>query len=135
MVVRWIKWIGLAAGLVLVIACFITWVHFTSQNISVTGVDPAGTPFGKPGSLHFIFTFFFLLFTLIPKIWAKSFNLGVTALNLAWAIRNFIIVTTCSGGECPEKELGIILVLLASVLMLMAALFPDVRQNGELKKT
>src|SRR5688572_802951 len=124
---RWMKWTGIAAAVLLIISCFLTWVVIVSKNIIVTGVNAGGTNFGKPGYLNLLMTLFFLAFTLIPKIWAKRINLLVTALNLAWAVRNYFIITACRAGECPEKHPGIFFLLLASVLMLVSSLFPDLK--------
>ena|SRR5687767_14614245 len=124
---RWMKWTGLAAVALLIISCFSTWVVVISKNIAISGVDATGTSFGKPGYFHFLFSFFFILFTLIPRVWAKRTNLLVTALNMAWAIRNYFIITACRGGDCPEKYTGIYLLVLASFLMLLSALFPDIK--------
>jgi len=124
---RWMKWAGLTAGILLVISCFSTWVIVASKNIIITGVDATGTSFGKPGYLHLVFAFFFILFNFIPKIWAKRTNLLVTAFNLAWAARNYFIISACRGGDCPEKYAGIYLLLLSSVLMIVFALFPDMK--------
>lgn len=123
---RWMKWAGLAAAVLLIVSCFSTWVVIISKNIVVSGVDAAGTSFGKPGYFHFVFAFLFILFTLIPRIWAKRTNLLVTAFNLAWAARNYFIITACRGGDCPEKHTGIYLLLLASLLMIVSALFPNI---------
>jgi hypothetical protein len=120
-----IKWVGVASGLLLVIACFMTWVYIVSREITVTGVNATGTTLGKPGYFHLLMVVFFIPFTLIPKIWAKRANLLVTALNLAWAFRNFLVVPACSGGECPEKHAGLYLSLVASILMLLTAMLPD----------
>ena len=106
-----------------------TWVIIPSKNIVVSGLNATGTNFGKPGYFHFICTFFFVLFSLVPKIWAKRVNLFVTAVNLAWALRNFFIITACREGDCPDKHIAIYLVLLASVLMLTAALLPDIKKR------
>ena len=121
------KWTGIASAGLLIISCFFTWVVIVSKNITVTGVDAGGTNFGKPGYFNLLMTTLFLAFTLIPKIWAKRINLFVTALNLAWAVRNYLIITGCSAGECPEKHTAIFLLLLASVLMLVSSLFPDLK--------
>ena len=128
---RWMKWAGLAAVTLLIISCFLTWVVITSKNITVSGIDAAGTSFGKPGYFHFFFSFFFISFTLIPRIWAKRVNLLVTAMNMAWAIRNYFIISACRGGECPEKHNGIYLIVLASLLMLVSALFPDIKLSEQ----
>ena len=131
---RWMKWIGLAASVLLIISCFSTWVIIVSKNIAVSGVNATGTNFGKPGYFHFLFTFFFILFTLIPRIWAKRTNLLITALNLSWALRNYFIISACRGGECPEKQTSIYLMLIASLLMLASALFPDIKLREQKPK-
>src|SRR6266487_350614 len=104
---RWMKWIGIAAAILLIISCFIPWVFIESKNITVSGIDATGTSFGKPGYFHLLTSFFFLLFSFIQKLWAKRANLLVTALNLGWAIRNYIIISTCIMGDCPLKKAGI----------------------------
>ena len=124
---RYMKWIGLMAVILLVISCFTPWVFIASKNITVSGIDSVGTDFGKPGYFHFLMAFFFLFFHFTPKIWAKRINLLVVALNIAWAIRNFFVIPACVGGECPEKKIGFYLTLLASVIMLLSALFPDMK--------
>ena len=130
---RYMKWIGLVAVILLVVSCFLPWVIITSKNIVVSGVDSTGTNFGKPGYTHFVLSFFFIIFHFIPKLWAKRVNLLIVALNIAWAIRNYFIISMCREGECPEKQIGLWLVLLASVLILIAALFPDIKLKEESK--
>jgi hypothetical protein len=126
---RYMKWIGLAAAALMVYACFSPWVIIASRNITVTGVDATGTNFGKPGYLHLLFTFVFLVFHFIPRLWAKRGNLPVVALNLGWAIRNFFVIAACRMGDCPEKQIGLWLMLIASVLMIVSALFPDMEMK------
>jgi len=130
---RYMKWIGIAAAIVLIISCFIPWVFIESRNITISGVDATGTNYGKPGYFNFITTGLFLLFTIIPKIWAKRFNLFVTAINVGWAVRNFFILTSCQGGECPDKKSGIYLMLIASIVMLISSMFPDMKIPEEKK--
>jgi hypothetical protein len=130
---RYMKWIGLAAAILLIVSCLSPWVFIESKKLTVSGVDTTGTNFGKPGYFHFVMTFFFLLFSFIPRVWAKRLNLGVTALNLAWAIRNYFIISSCQAGDCPDKQISIYLIVLASVLMLLAAMFPDMKLPEERK--
>ena len=124
---KWMKWTGVAAAILLVISCFLTWVEIVSKNIIVTGLHATGTNYGRPGYFNLLMTLFFVVFTLIPKIWAKRINLLVTAINFAWTLRNYFVITACMGGECPEKHSGIYLLMLASFLMLISSLFPDVK--------
>ncbi len=127
------KWIGLLAVALLIVSCFLPWVIITSQNIIVSGVNSTGTNFGKPGYAHFVLSFFFIIFHLISKLWAKRWNLLVVALNIAWAIRNYFIISACREGDCPEKQAGLLLVLIGSAIMLIAALFPDIELKEERK--
>jgi hypothetical protein len=121
---RYSTGLGIAAVLLLVIACFMPWVLIPSKQLVISGMDASGTRYGKPGYLHLLLGFFYLIFTLIPAVWAKRFNLLVVAFNLAWTLRNFLILSLCRGGECPERQAGLYLVAMAGVLMLVAALFP-----------
>lgn len=122
---KYMKWIGILAVSLLVFSCFMPWIVVTGPSISAGGMDAGGTNFGKPGYFHLFFALLFLIFHLIPRLWAKRANLVVVALNMAWAIRNFFILAICRGGDCPERQLGLWLMMLASVLLLLAALFPD----------
>jgi hypothetical protein len=131
---RLMKWTGILAAVLLIISCCFTWVIIPSENIIISGIDAKGTYFGKPGYFHFVAAFFFLVFTFIPRIWTKRSNLLVAALNLAWAIRNFFLITMCRGGECPEKHIAIYLVIITSLLMMASAMVPDLKlKSGNTK--
>ena len=124
---RYMKWIGLGAAILLIISCFTPWVFIESKNITVSGINATGTNFGKPGYFHLLMTILFILFTFIQRIWAKRTNLFVTAINIGWVVRNFFMITACQGGECPEKKIGIYMIVLSSVIMLLSAMFPDIK--------
>jgi len=123
---RWMKWTGIGAAILLAGSCFMPWVYVSWKDFTATGIY-AGEKFQHPASFHFLFTVLFILLTLVPKIWAMRWNLLVVALNTAWALRNFLIIPTCAAGLCPEKKSGIYLMLLSSLLMLVSALFPDIK--------
>src|SRR5260221_13177081 len=131
---RWMKWIGLAAAILLIISCFIPWVFIESKNITVTGIDATGTSFGKPGYFHLLMSLLFFLLNFIPKVWARRSNLLVAALNIAWAVRNYFLISTCQMGDCPTKKPGIYFILLASFLMMAVVLFPDMKLPVARKK-
>lgn len=126
---RYMKWVGLLAAALLIASAFIPWASVERLQITITGVDTTGTNYGKPAYFHFVLSFFFLVFTFIQKIWAKRSNLAVTALNVGWAIRNFIVIGVCEAGICPDKKAGLYLVLVSSLLMLVSSLFPDINLN------
>ncbi|MFT4092773.1 MAG: hypothetical protein QM640_03970 [Niabella sp.] len=116
--------ITIIAAIVLVVSCFMKWMHIPETTITITGIDTTGTRYGKPAYNHFILAAIIVCFAFIPKIWAKRFNLLFGALNLAWAIRNFSIIPGCDGGICPEKLAGLYLLMLASIILMITVLFP-----------
>ena len=131
---KYMKWIGVLAALLLLISCFTPWIIIESRKIVVSGIDSTGTNYGKPGYLHFVLAGLFLIFSYLKKIWAKRVNLLVVAVNLAWAIRNYFVVTACAAGECPVTQLGLWLMLLSSLLMLLSSLFPDIKLPANSKQ-
>ncbi|OYW17016.1 MAG: hypothetical protein B7Z54_08985 [Sphingobacteriales bacterium 12-47-4] len=131
---RFFKWAGALAAILLVISCFLPWITIPSKNILLTGVDTTGTNFGKPGYFHFVTAAFFLILNFIPRIWAKRWNLLVIGLNTGWALRNFLLIPACSGGICPNREIGLYLMAFSSVVMLLAGLFPQMKLPGETKR-
>lgn len=124
---RWMKWLGLVAAGLLIASCFLPWVFIAYKNIIVTGVESTGTNYGKPGYFNFLLAFSFILFSFIDKVWTKRCNLFIVAINLAWAIRNYIMITTCYGGECPDKKIGLYLMIVGSVVMMLGAFFPGIK--------
>ncbi len=97
------------------------------KNITITGLSAPGTMFGKPGLMHFILGVPLIIFFLIPKIWAKRINVFTAAINLAWSFRNYILLTTCFMGECPEKKFGLIVELALCSFILTITLFPRIK--------
>lgn len=108
----------------LVVACFMPWMRIEDLGLTISGVDTTGTRYGKPALAHFVLAFFILISAFIPKIWAKRLGLLFAALNMAWAVRNFGVIPHCEAGVCPQKLTGIYLLLLASIVLMITALFP-----------
>ena len=118
--------IGIVAVLALTGICFMPWTVIESKNIVVTGFASEGTSYGKPGYMNVILSMVSLLLFAIPKIWAKRTNVFVAAINLAWAFRNYLVLSGCMLGECPEKKPGLYLLLLAAAVIQVMALLPKI---------
>ena len=115
----------------LVIAAYQPWVWVASKNITISGMHATGTNFGRPALLNLIVSGFAGICFIMNSVMAKRANLFFCAFNLAWTVRNFIIVSICRAGECPEKKLGLYMLLAASVIMMIAALLPDLKLKEE----
>jgi len=123
--------IGIIATLALVITCYQPWVYVQSKDLLITGMHAPGTNFGRPGLMHVILSVVMIVFFALPKAWAKRINIFVATFNLAWAIKNYIILSTCYVGECPQKKIAIYLLLALSILILLMTFFPKIKLTEE----
>ena len=58
-------------------------------------------------------------------------NLFIAAVTLAWSIKSYMLYTACYKGICPERRLGIFLVLGGAAIALVASLLPDLSVREE----
>jgi len=115
--------VGIAAALAMIAVCFLPWTYIVSQQITVSGMSALGTNFGRPGLFNIAVSVIMVIMFTVPAVWAKRINVFLAALNLAWAFRNYLLVSSCMMGECPEKQPGLfVLVGLALVIQAMALL-------------
>ncbi|MEI6948241.1 hypothetical protein V9K67_13675 [Paraflavisolibacter sp. H34] len=122
---RWMKWVGIAAAIALIVSLYFPWIVVPGKNIVISGMHAEGTTYGKPGYLNIIMVGLYLVFALIPRLWAVRINIFVAAINLTWSLRNFILLSRCEAGECPERQPALYLFLFFSALVLLSALFND----------
>ena len=124
---KYSQWIGIVAALLLMAACFLPWAYFPDIQKNFTGFFSENNAYGRPGKVFAFFCLLAIVFFLIPKIWAKRANLMVAALTLAFSVKCFILYSACYRGICPEKKPGLFLMLFAAVLVIVAAVLPDVQ--------
>lgn len=126
---RWARFTAVVFAAVLIVSCFLPWVTVESKNIVVSGVKAEGTNFGKPGYMHILLAVIYLLMAAVNKGWSKGVALGVCALNIGWAIRNFFLISACRMGECPIRHFGIYAILIFSIGMLIVIPFTATKRN------
>jgi hypothetical protein len=117
---------GVIAVAALAGVCYMPWSFIADKNIMVTGMSAPGTDFGKPGLMHLALSALLAFFFLIPKIWAKRTNVFVAAINLAWSIRNYILLSTCYMGECPQKKPGLFLLVALCLFIQIMTFLPKI---------
>jgi hypothetical protein len=128
---KYSKWIGIFGVLLLFLAAYMPWITIVSKGINITGMNTAGTNFGKPALMNIMVSVVSAAFFLSSSVMAKRANLFFCAFNLAWSIRNFVIVTMCRAGECPEKKWGLYLLMVSAVIIMLASFLPDVKLKPE----
>lgn len=126
--------IGVLAVGLLVASCFMPWAYYPDIDKTFNGFFSEQNQYGKPAKLIIILGSFAVLMFLIPKVWAKRWNLLITALIVAYGIKNFITYSGCYNTYCPEKKAGIWIMLASSVLILVMSLLPDLKVPNNTKK-
>ncbi|MBC7935894.1 MAG: hypothetical protein H7Y86_11140 [Rhizobacter sp.] len=124
---KYSKWISLAAAIILIVVCFLPWTHHADVQKDFTGFFSEKEAYGKPGKFLIFFSVVSAILVLTPRIWAKRTNLFVTGIMLAYAIKTYILYTSCYNAYCPEKLAGIYLVVALAVLQFVMGLFPDMK--------
>lgn len=123
--------IGVVLCLLLIGACYLPWAFIPSLNFEATGMNSDRLGYGKPGLLHIILSVANIVLFLVPKVGAKRVNLFVTAINLAWGIKNFSLYSTCAGGECPVRKWGLYVSLLFVFGIFVMSMLPTTKVKRE----
>ena len=131
MFVKYLHWIGIAACITLIVSCFLPWTYHADLNQSFTGFYSYQNQYGKPGKFLIFFAILVFVCMFIPKIWAKRTNLFSCAFTVAYAIKTFILFSSCYNNYCPQKLFGLYLMLGCTVIMLLASVFPNVKLEGK----
>jgi len=131
---KYSKWLGVLSAIAIIVICYIPWVYVPEAQLEIGGMyASAKHNFGRPGLMNCILSAGAIIMFLLPFIWAKRTNIFFAAFNIAWAVRNYLLLSRCYGGECPVKKAGLYLLLAASAIMLIAAFTPDITIKEEKK--
>jgi hypothetical protein len=128
---KYSQWAGIAAAVLLMISCVLNWTWYPDLHKYFTAFSSEQNIYGQPGRVFIFLAVVAIIFYSVSKLWAKRWNLFVNCIIMAYAIRTFILFTTCYRGICPEKQTGIWLMLASSVMMMIAALLPDMKIKNE----
>lgn len=118
--------IGILLCLLLIYCTTQPLVIIDSKHWVITGWATGESSFGQPGKfLAYISIVSILLFAL-PYIIAKRANMIFGALSIAWSIRNYLILSTCYMGECPQKQWALYACIVVSVGILIMTFLPKI---------
>ncbi|HET7118413.1 MAG TPA: hypothetical protein VFI29_18090 [Hanamia sp.] len=128
---KFYKQIGFAASLLLVISCFLPWAYYPDVQKSFNGFYSEQGVYGKPGKVFIFFAVCSLILIFVDRIWAKRTLIFISAFNVGYLIRTYILYTTCYGTFCPRKEYGIYLLILSCIILMGVSFFPDLKVKDE----
>ncbi|KAA2238553.1 hypothetical protein F0L74_20225 [Chitinophaga agrisoli] len=121
--------IGIGASVIVIVSAFLPWLTIESKQLVFTGLQTTGSSFGEPGKLNIVLALIAAVLFALQKVWAQRLNIFITAFLMAWTFRNFILFARCEMGECPEKEIGLYLSLIAAVVAFLSVLVR--KKNGK----
>lgn len=124
---KYYKLIGVTACVILVVSCFLPWTFYSDLNKSFTGFFSEENVYGKPGKVFIFLAVVSAALIIINKIWAKRTLLFLTAINVAYLIKTYVLFTTCYNTVCPQMQYGFYLLILGVVGIGFASLFPDMK--------
>ena len=131
---KYYKTIGIIACVLLVISCFLPWTYYADLNKSFTGFFTEQNIYGKPGKVFIFLAVSSAILILLDKIWAKRTLLFITAINVAYLIKTYVLFTTCYNTICPQKEYGFFVLMLSVIMLIVVSLFPDTEVIDPQKK-
>ena len=130
---KYIPYIGILAAILLIIACFLPWGYYPDIHETFTGFYSRENIYGRPGKAFIFLALVISVLLLVPKLWAKRASQVTGIIVLAYAVKTYILFTSCYNGICPEKKIGIFIVMISSLLILLAGLFTGIKIPEEKK--
>ncbi len=124
---KFYKIIGFAACALMIISCFIPWAYYADIGKNFTGFFSEKNMYGKPGMFIMFFAIASIVLIYFDKIWAKRLHLILSAINIGYLVRTYILFTSCYNAYCPEKKAGLYLLIVSSIVMMVVSLFPDLK--------
>ncbi len=129
--IRYSKWIGLAALSLIVISCFMPWAYYADVQMTFNGFFSERNIYGKPAKFLILFGVLSAVLAFLNNLWLKRSALLFSGLNVSYAIKNFLLFGACYRGYCPEKLSGIYMMLISTILLFLTTLF----QGGKVEKS
>ena len=120
--------IGILLTLLLFFCTTQPLVIIESRNWVVTGWDAGETNFGQSGKFLFYIGILAIVFFAIPSINVKRFNMAWAALLVAWSFRNYLVLSTCAMGECPQKQWALYACIILSFGILIMTFLPRIKK-------
>lgn len=131
---KYSQYIGVIAAIILVVSCFMPWAYYPDLQKEFTGFFSEQNHYGRPGIFFSGVAIIASALFLIPKVWAKRWNLLFGAITVAYAVKSFVLFSSCYNTICPERRIGIWVMLFASIVLLVMTFLPDLKVIEKEKK-
>ncbi len=124
----------LISCILIIITCFVPWVHYNSINKTFSGFNVTrfvtGVYYGKAGIFITVFAAVIFLLALLKNKTAQKISLFISALLFAYTIRTYILFTGSLFDGEVTKLAGIYLIVVFSFVMLLCSMFPPAEKES-----
>ena len=124
MIGKYSPWIAAVAFALLVFACIMPWTYHEDLGKHFTGFYSEKNIYGKPGKFLTIAGALTVICAFTPIVWLKRVSLFLSAINVAYAVTAFIRFGACYDGYCPERKIGLFLMLISTIVLLITSMLP-----------
>jgi len=124
------RWIVIVLAIIIIVACYYPWVTVASRGVTISGFHSSVNEFGQPGIVHVFLCAAYIILILLFRQWSIRVAFFISTVNIAWAARNFFIISACRGGICPDKQPALYILLTVSVLLTILTLSIRIRDNN-----
>jgi uncharacterized membrane protein YjjP (DUF1212 family) len=111
----------------LILSCFLPWAYYADLHKTFNGFTSEQNAYGKPGKFFMFFAITSIVLISLNKTWAKRVLIFLSALNIGYLIKTYILFTSCYNAYCPEKRIGLYLLILSSAVIMIVSVFPDLK--------
>lgn len=116
------KWTGFVVCVLLAASTYMPWAWYPDIQKFFTGFFSEKNYYGKPGIFLCIVAGIGVLSYLLDKVWLYRVNLVAAALGMAYGIKSFLLFTSSYDGYVPQREAGIYIMLVASIVNVVFAM-------------
>jgi hypothetical protein len=118
---------GIAAALILIPLCFLPWAFYPDLQENFTGFYSSHNHYGKPGKALIFLSVLSIIFFLIPKVWAKWTNQVTGVILFAYALKTYILFSSCYHTICPQVKFALPAVLGSALVVLVSTLLSKLK--------
>jgi len=124
---KYYKITGFFACALLIVSCFLPWAYYPDLHESFTGFYSHENIYGKPAKVFIFLAVCSLILIYMDKIWAKRVLIFLSALNIGYLIKTYVLFTSCYSTICPQKQYGFYLLMISAIALLIVSVLPNLK--------
>lgn len=118
---KYFPFAGIACCVIIIISCFMPWAFYPDLQKTFTGFYSEKQIYGMPGKYLIFFSVCCIAGYIFKNKFLKITGFFMGALLVAYAVKTFILFSSCYGAYCPVKKPGLVIMLSLSILNLILA--------------